>query len=502
MNQTLGTLGENDSRTYIFCKRRAASKVERLTTKRLAEYCSTLRYDDIPKAVRERAQDMVLDLIGVAIYGSTLASSNPILKYVESLGGRPEATVFGLPRKTTAAEAAMANGTSAHSPELDDTEHGGPIHVGTTVIPAALALGEKTHTDGANFVVAVVAGYDVAVRCAMAAQGSSRAHYRRGFHPTATCGAFAAAAASGRILGLSPEKMANAFGIAGSQASGLLAFLNDGSWTKRLGAGRASQSGVMAASLAELGFTGPTDVLEGKNGFLQAYTDEPDPSWLIRGLGEEFSVMNTGIKFHACCRYNQSAIDCAIELQRKYQFAPEDISEVRVGVVKTAVELLSEPHDLRYNPKTVVDAQFSIPYSVGVALVRGRAFIDDYTEQSIRDPQLLSVTRRIKVEHDPHLDKEYPQHWPAWVRLKLTDGRVLEASAKTCKGDAGTPLPREDLESKFEALASRVLTSQAMQALVKSLRQLEAVEDISTLLDGLEYKRGRPLEAIRVTADP
>ena len=445
---------------------------------------------------------MIFDLIGVAIYGSTLPSSLPVLKYVESLEGRPEATVFGLTRKTTAAEAAMANGTSAHGPELDDTEHGGPIHVGTTVIPAALALAEKKHMDGTTLLAAVVAGYDVAVRCALAAQGSSRAHYRRGFHPTATCGAFAAAAASGRILGLSPDKMADAFGIAGNQAAGLLAFLNDGSWTKRFGAGRASQSGVVAASLAELGFTGPHDVLEGKNGFLQAYTDEPEASWLTRGLGEEFSVMSTGIKFHSCCRYNQSAIDCAIELRRNYHFAPEEISEVRVGVVKTAVELLSEPHDVRYNPKTVVDAQFSIPYSVGVALVRGRAFIDEYTEQSIRDPQVLSVTRRINVEHDPQLDKEYPQYWPAWVRLKLKDGRTFETSVKTCKGDAGTPLPRDELENKFVALAGRVLTDGAVQGLIASLRQLETLEDASSLFDRLQYKLKRPLEPIQVTADP
>ena len=458
-----------------------------MSTRELAKYSSELTYDQIPVGVREKALDLILDLIGVTIYGSSLSSSIPLLRYVENNAGKAESTVFGSKSKFPATEASLSNGNSAHGPELDDHEHEGSIHVGTTVIPAVLAAGEREHSSGIELVTATVAGYDVAVRCALAVQGSNRAHYRRGFHPTATCGVFGATSSAGHIMGLKPDEMTHAFGIAGSQASGLLAYLNDGSWTKRFGVGRASQSGVLSATLAQLGYTGPRDILEGRNGFLQAYSDEPEPSRLVQGLGNDFSVMHTGVKFHACCRYNQAAIDSTLILRESNQFSIEEISEINVGVVGTAFELLNEPKEIRYRPKTVVDAQFSIPYCVAVSLVTGNAFVDEFTDDAIRNQNVLDVAKKVIVEHDPALDKEYPRYWPSWVRIKLNDGRTLEESVKICKGDADTKLERVELESKFETLTSRVLTETSVKMLLSSLRRLEEFQDIAELFDGIEY---------------
>jgi len=184
-------------------------------TNDLAEFCSDIRYESLPSDVRGKANDMVLDHLGVALYGSTLPSGQIGIEYTRSLGGVAESSVLGSTIRAPAPNAAFSNGISVHSPELDDTEHIGSIHPGASVIPAALAIAEKIHADGRHFISAIVAGYDVAIRLAVAVQGKTMSHYNRGFHPTATCGTFAAAASAGVLLGLNTSQFKNAFGIAG-----------------------------------------------------------------------------------------------------------------------------------------------------------------------------------------------------------------------------------------------------------------------------------------------
>ena len=457
-------------------------------TNDLAEFCSSIRYESLPADVRSKANEMVLDHLGVALYGSTLPSGQIGIEYVRSLGGSSESSVLGSRVRAPAPNAALSNGISVHSPELDDTEHVGSIHPGASVIPAALAIAEKVRADGRSFIAAVVAGYDVAIRLAVAAQGKTMSHYNRGFHPTATCGTFAAAASAGVLLGLDTPQLKNAFGIAGSAAAGLLEFLEDGTWAKRYGAGRAASNGVTAAQLAALGFTGPGSVIEGRRGFLLAYSDDPDPEAIREGLGSEFTIMRTGIKPHSCCRYIQAPLDATLEILRKNTVRPGEVERVEVRIVKTGIRLLQEPKDVKYVPKTVVDAQFSIPYSIAPAIVNGRAFVDEYTESAIRDPRVLSLAQKVRAVHGPELEKEFQKHWPAKVIVTLKDGRKLEAHVPGARGDADLPLTRKELEGKFTTLANRIVTSESLRALLEALRRTETLSDMNQLTSKLEYR--------------
>ena len=433
-----------------------------------------------------------MDITGVGIYGSTLPSSKPIRSYIGQIEGKPTSTLLGSRKKVPASLAAFGNGAQAHSPELDDTENFGAIHLATSVVPAALAVAEEARSDGKTVIKATVAGIDVSARCAIAGQSESRAMYNRGFHPTAVCGALGAAASAGIVLGLDVNELTHAFGIAGSTASGLMAFLNDGTWTKRFGAGRAAENGVVSATLAKLGFTGPAEVFEGRFGFFTAFTGDPNPAKLIEGLGREFYVMKTGIKPHACCRYNQSPIDCVIRLKAEHSIHTEDVQEIRVGMLKTGLDLLEEPRELRYKPRTVVDAQFSVPYSVAAALVRGRAFIDEFTDEAIRDPAILNTAQKVKLIHDPELDKEYPKMWPAWVKILMNDGQTLETAVPTCKGDPANPLSEAELKQKFHDLASRVISEESTKKLIDDIGRLDEFSDLNDMTASLSYAHAIP----------
>jgi 2-methylcitrate dehydratase PrpD len=382
--------------------------------------------------------------------------------------------------------AALSNGTAAHSPELDDTENFGAIHLTTTVVPAALAVAEARRASGAALMTAVVGGCEVAMRLAIAGQ-ENRGMYHRGFHPTAVCGAFGAAAAAGIVMDLDTEALAEAFGVAGSSAAGLLAFLNDGSWTKRYGAGHAAENGVVAATLASLGFTGPREIFVGRSTFLPAYSTDPAPEKLLEGLGETYAVLQTGIKPHACCRYNQSPIDCAVRLHAQRPLTADAIKAVRVGLMRSAIDLLAEPHARRIKPETVVDAQFSVQYSVASALLRGRAFIDEFSPEAIQDPDVLAVARQVELVHDAALEKDYPKLWPAWVEVDLGDGARLRATVPTCKGDPANPLTASELEAKFRTLAGRVLPADSVASLLGALRRVDRMHDVNELSQHLAY---------------
>ena len=457
-------------------------------TRALAEFCSGISYEKLPADVKRKANEMVLDHFGVALYGSTLPSGQIGIEYVRSLGGAAESSVLGTRIRAPAPNAAFSNGISVHSPELDDTEHVGSIHPGASVIPAALAIAEKVHSNGRQFIAAIVAGYDVAIRLAVAAQGKTMSHYDRGFHPTATCGTFAAAAAAGRLLGLNVSQMKHAFGIAGSAAAGLLEFLEDGTWAKRYGAGRAASDGVTAAHLAKLGFTGPGTVIEGRRGFLRAFSDDTNLGAVTDGLGSEFTIMRTGIKPHSCCRYIQAPLDATLEILRKNTVKPEEIEQVEVRLVKTGIKLLEEPREVKYNPKTVVDAQFSVPYGIATAIVNRRAFVDEYTDSAIRDPRVLSLAKRVRAVADPELEKEFPEHWPAKVTITLKDGKKLEAYVTGAKGDPDLPLTRGELEGKFSTLAAKTITGNSLESLIEVLRRTEELSDMNQLTSKLEYR--------------
>src|SRR5215831_17592885 len=310
-------------------------------TQQLAEFVVSSSLAHMPDEVVDRAKYFVLDYLGVALRGSLVDSSAAMRAFVDHFAPPGHATVIGCDHGAHPAYAALANGAAAHCIELDDTHQEGSIHLGAPVISAIIAASEMQPVGGEEFLAAVVLGYEVAARLAMAV--GPEAHYRRGFHPTGTCGTFGATAAVARLWRLEARTLAQALGIAGSQAAGSMEFLATGAWTKRFHPGWAAHNGLIAAALAHQGFSGPETIIEGTAGFAQAYSQAPRPERVTQGLGTSFAILATAVKPHACCRYMQAPIDAILELVRTHHIAADDVAQVTLAFWTRRFRLSANP---------------------------------------------------------------------------------------------------------------------------------------------------------------
>lgn len=306
-------------------------------TKELAEYCSRLTFRQLPEEVIDRAKYRFLDFISVACRGSREDSSQTIYRFVRELG-RGQGVIIGTKEKTSYLYAALANGTSSHAIEMDDVDNEASLHPGVVVFPSALATSEMVRASGKSFILAAVLGYEVMVRLGRALGPENS--YKRGFHPTGTCGTFGSSIACSKILGLREEGVLNAMGISGSQAAGSMEYLAQGAWTKRFHAGWAAHSGMVAAQLSRKGFRGPSSILEGRDGFLHAYSNGADPSKVLEGIGSRFEILRTSVKPHACCRYMQPPIDAVLRIVNENNLRPEQVEKIKVGVLTAGLPSL------------------------------------------------------------------------------------------------------------------------------------------------------------------
>ncbi|MBI3302513.1 MAG: MmgE/PrpD family protein [Deltaproteobacteria bacterium] len=452
-------------------------------TRQLAAFCHNLHYETLPAEVVDRAKYFFLDYLGVAVRGALSDSSQPLYRMTAGLAATGAGTVLGRQDKVSFPYAALANGTAAHSLELDDTHQSGSIHLGVSMFSAALAIAEQTGASGKEFITAAVAGFEAAARLAMAVK--PKEHYNRGFHPTATCGTFGAAVSTAKLLGLDEGQLLSALGIAGSQAAGSMEFLTDGAWTKRLHPGWAAFSGIHAALLAREGFIGPATILEGRDGFLKAYSLHPDPGRITDGLGMDFQILQTAVKPHACCRYTQAPIDAVLMLAKDYDLQPRDVERVTIGMLETGIPVICEPAERKYEPLSVVDAQFSLPFGVAVALAKRRAGLEEFALPMLRDPLVRELMSKVGYARDPKLEKNYPREWPAWARVMLKDGREVSAHVRFPKGDPENPLSWEELIEKYRTLAGTVWQREKLdvvQGVVQRLEQVRSLRDFTILL--------------------
>lgn len=440
-------------------------------TRQLAAFCHKLSYEELSPEVIDRAKYFFLDYLGVAVRGSLTESSQPLYRLTAALGAAGTATVLGRREKVAFPYAALVNGTSAHSLELDDTHQGGSIHLGVSVFSAALAMAEHLGTSGKAFITAAVAGFEATARLAMAVRPQE--HYRRGFHPTATCGTFGAAVSAAKLLGLTESQLLSTLGIAGSQAAGSMEFLTDGAWTKRLHPGWAAFAGIHAALLAREGFVGPTTILEGRDGFLKAYSPHSDPSKITEGLGADYQILHTAVKPHACCRYTQAPIDAVLTLVKEHNLQPQDIERITIGMLETGILVICEPAERKYQPTSVVDAQFSLPFGVAVALVRQRAGLEEFTVPMLHDPLVRELMSKVRYVRDPELEKNYPREWPAWARVACKSGPEIFAHIRFPKGDPENPLTWEELTEKYQTLASVVWQKEKLDSVHRAVQKLE-----------------------------
>jgi len=418
----------------------------------VARWIATLRHEDIPERSRTVARCAILDTLGCGVYGYRTPWAAMLLQWARAGGSKAEATVWGDSAATLrAADAALVNGTSSHAFELDDY-HNAKLHPGAVVVPAAMAMAEKTHADGKRLITAIVAGYEVMIRTSLALEPS--AARLRGWHLTGVCGPLGAAAACAVLLGLDTEHTAWALGLAGTQGAGLWAFNADGTMSKRLHAGKAAHSGVLAAELAASGYTGPTQIYEfNDGGMLKAFSDASDPAPLTRDLGRVYHLDTTAIKPYSCCGSTHAYIDAALALRRKLG-APWDAARpVRVGTSK----VVDVQCGFDYRPSTALNAQMSLRYTIAAALVHGQVLPPQFSDDAIKDGRLVDVARRMELVADPKLDNLYPVHFAGWVAAQSSEDwqrvDILDPS-----GSPAVPIDGAGITEKFRGINPQLPT--------------------------------------------
>jgi len=443
---------------------------------RLAQFCVDTRFEDLPAALVEQAKRHILDTFGAALAG---AGSDVARQARQVFKGEAGSTlVWGTGQRVGAAQAAMLNGIAAHALELDDT--GGCDHSGAVVLPAVMAAlsmstlsVSEASIDGRELITAVVIGYEIGRRV-LEACGRYSAHNGAGWHSTATCGVFGAAAASARILGLDAQQTLSALGIAGSFSGGLWAFIHDGSQSKRLHSGRAAEGGLLAARFAQQGITGPTKLFDDVwGGFLKTLAaDTAAPEALDAELGHVWKLARCSIKPYAACRGTHSAIDAFGLLLNQLQISADQIEDVQVSLCGFLQDMCGGQ-----DVSTLPAAQMSLRYALAARLVHGHCRLEAYDDEQRRHPRIAHWMSRIRLEVDPQLSED----GEPVVSVRTVDGRQASLCVEVPLGAPGNPLSDAALEEKFFSLAGRVIPLQQAKELLEQLWRLEELESVRAL---------------------
>jgi 2-methylcitrate dehydratase PrpD len=454
--------------------------------RRLARFVTGLSLRDVPAPVTAQATLLALDTLGNALAAVGEDFGRAVLGVAERLGGAPESALLGSPARVAAANAVLANATLAHGLDFDDTREDAIVHTGCVAVTTALAAAEAAGAGGPALLEALVAGVEVMCRVGLAVPGALHARH---FHPTAITGGFAAAAAAGRLFKLSEDQLVHAFGICGSQAAGIIEYLTDGSWTKRLHPGWAAHAGVTAVLLARAGFTGPETVLEGGHGLYAAFAGGHDPARLdalLATLGRAWELEQLTLKPYPCGSIAQPYMDCAARLRAERGVAAERIVAIRCRTAAGPVPRLWEPLAAKHAPPNGYAAKFSLPYLLASILVRGRAGLAEFTDAAVREGEVLRVARLVTYELDASID--YPRQFVGDVEVTLADGRVLREKQDRPRGGPDAPLTRAEIETKFRGNAALALPA-------------GQVERVIAAVDGLAGG-GPPAELLAALAAP
>jgi len=432
---------------------------------------------DIPANVRETCERLLVDVAGLCI----LARRRDYVKAaLAGFGEAGPATAIGHPRRASAACAAFVNGTAAHGEDYDDTFEGGPVHAGAVVVPAVLAAAELEGANGSSVLRGMAVGVEILCRLSLVVP---KAVHGCGFHPTAVFGAPAAAAAVASTLRLEMNELVDALGISGSMAGGIIEYLAEGTWTKRLHPGWAAQSGLRAALLGRAGFRGPRTVFEGTHGLFHGFarTREGNYGALLDGFGEKWVTTTLAFKPYPCGTMIQPYIDCARRLRERV--SPGDIDEIVADVGEGTVHRLWEPLADKQRPPNGYAAKFSTPYCIAAGLLRGHVGFDAFSDDAANDPDVRGLAAKVRYRIDPA--NPYPREFTGHLRARLRDGSVVEERQPHLRGGAREPLTRADIEEKFR--------SNARAGGFDGEKAAAALEALRALFDGavnLEALRG------------
>ena len=453
----------------------------------IAGFATSISLDEIPVEVVEHAKLHVLDVLGCGLAGHATGNGVEGRATMSELGGEPQATVIGLTGRVPAANAAFANAMLCHGLDFDDTHSDSVSHVSTVVAPAALAAGELYGAPGHDVLAAIVAGNEVVCRVGMAASGK---FHERGFHPTAICGIFGAVASVSRLAGLDDETTTRALGIAGSMASGLFAYLADGTPTKPIHPAWAAHGAHLATRLAHHGAVGPRSVLEGKFGLYHAFVGaaegEIDITGQLADLGERWETPRIAYKPYPVCHFMHGSLGATADALRGRLFRAEEIADVVVTVPEAGVSLVLEPADRKRTPRSEYEGKFSLQYSAASMLVRGRVAVEDFTDEAIADPEVLAVAHKVRYETADY--PTYPQAFPGGVRVTLTSGETLASDFPYQQGGPENPMSAAEVQAKFRDNAGLVLSGSASDALAEAVLSLDRQSDLTAALAPLTLR--------------
>ena len=435
-------------------------------------FISSLKYEEIPEKVRMLAKYCFLDWLASAYAGSQEEPVRMMLEVVKGMPGKPECTLIPDGSKNICLLGALVNGASSHMVEMDDLHRPSIFHPAAPIIPAALAVAERGERSGRDLIAAIVVGYEVGIRVAKMV---GKYHYQF-WHTTATCGTFGAAAAAGKLLLLNPQGIVWALGSAGTQASGLWEFLSESAMSKQLHPGKAALNGILAALLAQRGFTGAEHIFEGEKGFCKATSKDCDFHGVTNGLGREYHMEGNSFKLHASCGHTHSALDAALILSKETGVVPEQIEKVRVKLYSEALDLLG---GVKLTSPYI--AKFHIPFCIATALKFGKVGLEAFTEERLNDGDLRELMARVELTSDEALDGEYPGKWGAIVEMRTKDGPSLSRKVEYPKGDPENPFSEQEVSDKFLSLTEGILPVDKSSSMVRRVLELEEVERVDHL---------------------
>src|SRR5450631_997991 len=408
----------------------------------LADKIVALRVGGLPEATTRKCEDLLIDVVGLCV---TARNEDYIASALAGWDDDGPCTAIGHARPMSAAGAAFVNGTAAHGEDFDDTFEGGPVHAGAVVVPAVLAACERYRLHGQAALLGIAVGVETVCRLGLVAP---KAVHKAGFHPTAIFGAMAAAAGVAAALRLQPRQTVDALGIVGSMASGIIEYLAEGAWTKRLHPGWAAQSGMRAALLGRAGFIGPRTVFEGVHGFFHGFanTTKGDYDALIGDFGERWVTQTLAFKPYPCGTMTHPYIDCAQRLAAR-GIKPDAIKEIVCEVAEGTVHRLWEPLAAKQHPGNGYGAKFSSPYCIAAGFVRGNVGLDAFSDAAVREPAVVALASKVSYRIDPN--NPYPNEFTGHIRVVMNDGSVIEERQPHLRGGAHEPLTRADIEEKF-----------------------------------------------------
>jgi 2-methylcitrate dehydratase PrpD len=446
----------------------------------LARWVASVTFEDLPQDVVEATKLRVLDVIGLALAGAETDFGRSVRAAALAISPPGPSRILGFGDRVGVTTAAFANGAFSQALEFDDTHNESIVHMSSPAVAAALAMADSMPVSGRDLITAIAIGNEVSCRVGSVSSGEL---HRRGFHPTGLFATFGAAYLAGKLLGLDPEALARAAGIAGSFASGLLECWVDGTQTKFLHPGWSAQSGVTAALLARSGVTGPAQVFEGRWGLFASHVQDPnahrDFGRITDRLGQHWESRNSSFKPFPAAHVIHPYISAILRLRAKYGIDPRDVERIECPVTAFIVGIVCEPTAEKFAPASDSHGRVSLQYSLAEALYHGALGKSAYSAESLKNPEILALARRVQYHVDP--DYPGPGRFKGAVKIVLKDNRTFEEVEEYNRGSAENPMTYEELRAKFDQNASGFLNPDQRNGLARGLNQLETIENITVL---------------------